>query len=150
MGQEDPLEKEMANHSGIPAWEIPWTEEPRGLQSMGSHRVRHGLETQQHQKLLRCGEAGHEWEDTETVESEVRQKCPTDRSFGCCLSRGFPGGSGSKASAYNAGDSGSIPGLGRSAGEGNSNPLQYLSWKIPWTEEPCRLQSMGMQRVGHD
>ena len=36
--QEDPLEKEMATHSSILAWEIPWTEEPGGLQSMGSER----------------------------------------------------------------------------------------------------------------
>ena len=35
MGQEDPLEMEMAIHSSIRAWEIPWTEEPGGLQSMG-------------------------------------------------------------------------------------------------------------------
>ena len=39
LGQEDPLEKEMATHSGIFAWEIPWTAEPSGLQSMGSQRV---------------------------------------------------------------------------------------------------------------
>ena len=38
---EDPLEKEMATHSSIVAWEIPWTEEPGGLQSMGLQRVRH-------------------------------------------------------------------------------------------------------------
>ena len=36
LGWEDPLEKEMATHSSILAWEIPWTEEPGGLQSMGS------------------------------------------------------------------------------------------------------------------
>ena len=36
---EDPLEKDMATHSSILAWEIPWTEEPGGLQSMGSQRV---------------------------------------------------------------------------------------------------------------
>ena len=36
-----PLEKEMAAHSSILAWEIPWTEEPSGLPSMGSHRVGH-------------------------------------------------------------------------------------------------------------
>ena len=41
LGQEDPLEKEMATHSSIPAWKIPWTEEPGGLQSMGSERIRH-------------------------------------------------------------------------------------------------------------
>ena len=54
-----------------------------------------------------------------------------------------------KVSAYNAGDLGSIPGLGRSPGEGNGNPLQYLDWKIPWTEEPGRLQPMGSRRVRH-
>ena len=69
----------------------------------------------------------------------------------------FPGGSDGKASAYSAGDPGSIPGSGRSPGEGNGNPLQYslekamaphsstLAWKIPWIEEPGRLQSMGSQ-----
>ena len=115
----------------------------------------------------------------------------------------FPGGSHGKASAYNVGDPGSIPGSGRSPGEGNGNPLQYsclptqkrgskkymrtslvaqtvkrlstmretqvqslgredplekemaihsstTAWKIPWTEEPGRLQSMGSQRVRHD
>ena len=41
LGQEDPLEKGMATHSSILAWEIPWTEEPGGLQSMGLQRVRH-------------------------------------------------------------------------------------------------------------
>ena len=39
LGWEDPLEKKMATHSRILAWEIPWTEEPGGLQSMGSKRV---------------------------------------------------------------------------------------------------------------
>ena len=43
--QEDPLEKEMATHSCILAWRIPWTEEPGGLQSMGSQRVRHDCVT---------------------------------------------------------------------------------------------------------
>ena len=41
MGQEDPLEKGMTAHSSILAWEIPWTEEPGGLQSMGLQRVGH-------------------------------------------------------------------------------------------------------------
>ena len=41
LSQEDPLEKAMAPHSGILAWRIPWTEEPGGLQSVGSQRVRH-------------------------------------------------------------------------------------------------------------
>ena len=41
LGQEDPLEKEMSTHSSVIAWRIPWTEEPGGLQSMGSQRVGH-------------------------------------------------------------------------------------------------------------
>ena len=52
--------------------------------------------------------------------------------------------------AANAGDvrdMGSIPGSGRSTGRGHSSPLQQ---KIPWSEEPSRLQSMGPQRVEHD
>ena len=40
-GREDPLEEGRATHSSILAWRIPWTEEPGGLQSMGSQRVRH-------------------------------------------------------------------------------------------------------------
>ena len=40
-GQEDPLEEEMATHSSVLTWEIPWTEEPGGLQSIVLHRVRH-------------------------------------------------------------------------------------------------------------
>ena len=41
LGWEDPLEKGMATYSSVLAWRIPWTEEPSGLQSMGSQRVRH-------------------------------------------------------------------------------------------------------------
>ena len=47
LGQEDLLEKEMATFSSILAWEIPWTEEPGGTQSMGSQRVGHNLATDQ-------------------------------------------------------------------------------------------------------
>ena len=101
---------------------------------------------------------------------------------------GFPDSSVGKESACNAGDPGSIPGSGRSTGEGIGYPLQYsslvaqlvknplamqetwvrsldwedplekgtvthssiLAWKIPRAEEPGRLQSMGLLRVGHD
>ena len=47
LGWEDPLEKGMETHSSILAWENPWKEEPDGLQSMGSQRVRHDLVTKQ-------------------------------------------------------------------------------------------------------
>ena len=43
------MEKEMTTHSSILAWEMPWTEEPGGLQSTGSQRIRHDLVTKQHQ-----------------------------------------------------------------------------------------------------
>ena len=63
---------------------------------------------------------------------------------------GFPGGLDGKESACNAGD------LGRSLGwedlleKGMVTHSSLLAWRIPWTEEPGRLQSMGWQRVGHD
>ena len=50
LGGENPLEKEMAIHSSILAWKILWTEEPGGLQSMGSQRVRHYLAIKQQQQ----------------------------------------------------------------------------------------------------
>ena len=78
------LEKEMATHSSIVAWEIPWTEQHGRLQSMGLQRV------------------GHDFIFTFT---------------------GFSSGSDSKEPAFTAGDPGLIPGLGRSLGEGNGNPL---------------------------
>ena len=50
-GLEDPLEKDMATHPNILAWEIPWTEEPDGLQSMESQRVGHGSVTKQQPQI---------------------------------------------------------------------------------------------------
>ena len=63
---------------------------------------------------------------------------------------GIPDGSDGKESACNARDLGLIHGLGISPGGGHGNPLQFLAWRIPWTEEPGGLSSMGLQRVGHD
>ena len=63
---------------------------------------------------------------------------------------GFPSGSDGKASAWNAGDPDSIPGSGRSPGEGNGTHSIILARKIPWTEKPGRLQSMRSQSVGHN
>ena len=95
------------------------------------------------------------WEiDGETVETVadfmfLGSKITADGDCSHEIKRCFLCGSDGKASAYNEGDPGSIPGLGRSPGEGNGNPLQYLDWKIPGTEESGGLQSMGLQRVGH-
>ena len=66
---------------------------------------------------------------------------------------GFLGGTVVKnlpATAGDIRDPGSIPGWGRSPGGGNGNPLSVLAWRIPWTEEPGGLQSMGPQRVGQN
>ena len=52
-GREDPLEKEMATHSSTLAWEIPWTEEPGGLQSMWSQRVKYDLATKTNKQNIR-------------------------------------------------------------------------------------------------
>ena len=66
------------------------------------------------------------------------------------ISGSFPGGSDGKASIYNAGDLVSIPELGRSLEKETAIHSSTLAWKIPWTEEPGRLQSMGSQRVRHN
>ena len=62
LGWEDLLEKEMTTHSSIFAWEIPWTEEPGGIQSMGSQRVRHNRSD------LTCTQGPHP-ESSQEVES---------------------------------------------------------------------------------
>ena len=62
----------------------------------------------------------------------------------------FPGGSDGKASVYNAEDLGSIPGQEDPLEKEMAIHFSTLAWRIPWTEEPGRLQSMGSQRVGHD
>ena len=59
---------------------------------------------------------------------------------------GFPGGSMVKNPPAIAGDMESIPGSGRSFGEGNGNLSSILAWEIPWTEEPGGLQSMESQK----
>ena len=66
---------------------------------------------------------------------------------------GLPWWLSSKVSTCNTGDernADSIPGSERSLGIRTGSPLQYFAWKIPWTEEHCKLQSMGLQRVSHD
>ena len=52
LGREDPLEKEMTTHASVLGWEIPWTEEPDGLQSMVSQRVGYSLLTEQQQQNI--------------------------------------------------------------------------------------------------
>ena len=66
---------------------------------------------------------------------------------------GLPGGSVVKnlpANAGDPGDVGSIPGWGRSPGEGHGNPLQHSCLRTPWTEEPGEPQSMVSERLRHN
>ena len=63
---------------------------------------------------------------------------------------GFPGGSDGEESSCNAGDLGLIPGLEDPLEKGTTTHSSILAWRIPWTEEPGRLQYMGLQTVRHD
>ena len=63
---------------------------------------------------------------------------------------GFSSGSEVKNLPANAGDAGSITGSGRSLEEEMATRSSILAWRIPWTEAPGRLQSVGSQRVGHN
>ena len=89
LGQEDLLEKEMATHSSVLAWKIPWAEEPGRLQSMGSQRVRHNWETSLSCILI--------WTPFSTLPAHqhwviccsVAQSCPTLRNPTDCSTPGF-------------------------------------------------------------
>ena len=77
LGQEDPLEVEMTTHSSILAWEIPWTEEPGSLQSMGSQRTGHDLLNKQQLKTSYKPAAQRSWGGAPGAgEQSVRAKVP--------------------------------------------------------------------------
>ena len=150
----------MAPHSSTLAWKLPWTEEPGRLQSMGSLESDMAERLHFHFSLSCSGEGngnplhcsclespgmgepgglpsmgshrvGHDWSDLAAV-----------------VYMGFPGGSDGKESAcrfrrpkFNSWV-GKIP-----LEEGMATPSSILAWRIPWTEEPGGLQSMGSQRV---
>ena len=150
------LEKEMATHSSVLAWRIPGTGKPGGLPSVGLHRVGHNWsdlaaaaavlsidEITQEKFEKRTKSRAHIREDMgilhqdEVPELERKYCIHIHRMWwlrrqSVCLR------------------------CGRSLGQ--EDPLEKemathsstLAWKIPWTEEPGRLQSMGSKRVGHD
>ena len=107
LGWEDPLEEEMAAHSSILAWDIPWTEGPGGLQALGSQRVRHNLVTKQQQ--------------TKWFQEGL---CSLDLPIWMWLNSLFK----EKAMATHS---------------------SVLAWRIPGTEEPGVLLSVGSHRVRH-
>ena len=69
-----------------------------------------------------------------------------DTGVNCHALRGFPGGSEVKVSACNEGDLGLIPGLGGSLEKERATHSSILAWRIPWMEEPGRLQSTGVAK----
>jgi len=69
--QEDPLEEEMTTNSSILAWRTPWTEEPGGLQSVGSQRIKHILVMKQRER--------------ERERKELPLKCPAEMSYPCAV-----------------------------------------------------------------
>ena len=77
-------------------------------------------------------------------EKGVQDKRSTEASQGALVINNPP------ANAGDARDTGSIPGSGRSLKKEMATHSSTLAWKIPWTEEPGRLQFMGLQRVGHN
>ena len=85
LGWEDPLEKEMATHSSILAWKIPWTEEPGGLQSKGLQRVKHDWVTghQQQQAFnIRHSAQAHQYTNAHT---QIHTYSSLTWDFGCKL-----------------------------------------------------------------
>ena len=106
----------MATHFSVLAWKIPWTEEPGGLQSIGLQRVE-GFPGSSTGKESACNE--------EILVSFLGQEGLLENGVLTLVFLGFPGGSAGKESACGVGDLGSILGLGRFPGEGNSYPLQY-------------------------
>ena len=87
--------------------------------------------------------------DRHAIQTECRpsQKARVALKYGMVnFYGGFPGGSDSKESAYNAGDLDWEDSLE----EGMPTYSSILAWRLPWTEDPGRLQSVRLQRVGHD
>ena len=112
------------SHSNILAWRIPWTDKLGRLQSMESQRVKHDWATNGFNFFF----------------------------FVCVYSDmwGFPHSSVGKESACDSGYLGSIPGLGRSPGERNGNPLQYSCLENPMSRGAWQATVHGVTRVGHD
>ena len=109
----------MTTHSSILAWGVPRIEEPGRLQSMVLQRVRHDWSGWAHTHDI--------YHDEHVRLSYIYTHRYARLSLKSLLNKWVkvPSGSEGKASACSAGDSGSIPGLGRSPGEGNGNPFQY-------------------------
>ena len=163
LGWEDPLGKEMATYPSILTWKIPWREEPGRLQSMGSQS-----QTWLNMYTLLLGKTGMKYCTIVTWRRHSgscfsEHLCATWNPVfqplglgpgvireGTSLLWGFPHHLVGKPSACNAGDPGSFPGLGRSPGEGNGNPLQYSCLENPMDRGAWQATVHGIARVGHN
>ena len=90
------------------------------------------------------------WSYQKGCSEPIRRAPGHYRLMALIVSLGVSSNSSGKESACNAGDAGSIPGLGRFAGKGNGNPLQYSSLKNPMDRRVCQAIVHGVSRVGHD
>ena len=140
LGREDLLEKEMATHSSILTWEIPWTEEPGGLQSLGSQRIGHNWTT--------CTAPHYSFTFIKRLFSSSSLSAIT------VVSSAYLRASLVAQMVKN------LPAMQETQlwSLGWEDPLEkemathssILTWEIPWRKECGELQSMGLQRVGED
>ena len=119
------LEKEMATHSSVLAWRIPGTGKPGGLPFLGSHRV------------------GHDWSDLAAAAAVCFS---IGASQVALMVKNLP----ANVNAGDVRDKVRSLGLEDALEKEMATHSSILAWKIPWTEELGRLQSMGSQRFGHD
>ena len=123
-------------HSCILAWRIPWMEEPGGLYSpWGCTELNMTKAT---------------WHTASTLISSISCDMHTVHLIIQMFKNTSPGDSSGKESACSAGDSGSFPGLGRSPGEGNGNPLKYACLENSKDGGAWRATVMGSQRFQHN
>ena len=159
LGCKDPLEEEMATHSSILAWEIPWTEESGGLQSTGSQSVGFNLATKQQFEEEGCYEHLSNIYLTSTSQEGAlkRIRIPGSKTQPFSpilprkpLARDLPGGPVFGNPPDNARDTGLIPGLGRSSGEAKGYPLRYSCLENPMDRGVWRATVDGVAESWHD
>ena len=137
LGWEDSLETGMATYSSILAWRIPCTEEPGGLQSMGSQRVGHTEQLHFHFSLSCTGEGNGDPLQCSCLENPRDGGAWWAAVYGVTQSR-------TRLSDF------TFPFHFHALEKEMATHCSVLAWRIPGTGEPGGLQSMGSHRVGHD
>ena len=154
----------MATHSGILAWEIPWTEESGGVQSMGSQRVGHRgciPGSPGESGLVSRGRLGSVTQSCLTLCGSMDCSPPGSSVHGVLQARipewvailfsgGFTRPRDQTGASCTAGDLGSVPRSGRSPGEGNGYPLQYSCLENPMDRGAWRATIQGVSKSNVD